>query len=156
MGTTGYAAGLNHDEFWQWCRERVYDGHKVYISEYQVPDDFIKIWEKSIQNCVNPDKKATERLFIYLFIKGNFKTEIMKKRSLKEEIEYRLGMYFGIKSGALYVRDDKFGNTEEILNQLQRDITRDVNFLSRKTLGYVSEEQDFKSICVFYKTKLMK
>lgn len=69
MGTTGYAAGLNHDEFWQWCRERVYDGHKVYISEYQAPDDFIKIWEKSIQNCVNPDKKATERLFIY---KGQF------------------------------------------------------------------------------------
>lgn len=65
-------------------------------------------------------------------------------------------MYFGVKSGALYVRDDKFGNTEEILNQLQRDITRGVNFLSRKTLGYVSDEQDFKSICVFYKTKLMK
>lgn len=65
-------------------------------------------------------------------------------------------MYFGIKSGALYVRDDKFGIAEEILNQLQRDITRDVNFLSRKTLGYVSDEQDFKSICVFYKTKLMK
>lgn len=64
-------------------------------------------------------------------------------------------MYFGIKSGTLYVRDDKFGNTEEILNQLRRDITRDVNFLSRKTLGYVSDEQDFKSICVFYKTKLM-
>ena len=65
-------------------------------------------------------------------------------------------MYFGIKSGALYVRDDKFGNAEEILDRLQRDITRDVNFLSRKTLGYVSDEQDFKSICVFYKTKLMK
>ena len=80
----------------------------------------------------------------------------MKKRSLKEEIEYSLGVYFGIKSGALYVRDDKFGNTEEILKQLQRDITRDVNYLSRFTLGYVSDEQDFKSICVFYKTKLMK
>lgn len=65
-------------------------------------------------------------------------------------------MYFGIKSGALHVRDDKFGNTGEILEQLRQDITRDVNFLSRKTLGYVSEEQDFKSICIFYKTKLMK
>lgn len=153
MGTTGYSDGINHDEFWQWCRERVYDGHKVYISEYQAPDDFITIWEKPIQNCISPNKKLPRD---YLFIKDNFKTEIMKKRSLKEEIEYRLGMYFGIKSGALYVRDDKFGNTEEILNQLQRDITRDVNFLSRKTLGYVSDEQDFKSICVFYKTKLMK
>ena len=78
------------------------------------------------------------------------------KKGIKNEIEYRLGMYFGIKSGALYVRDDKFGNTEEIPDRLQRDITRDVNFLSRKTLGYVSDEQDFKSICVFYKTKLMK
>ena len=65
-------------------------------------------------------------------------------------------MYFGIKSGALYVRDDKYGNTEEILKRLQQDITQDVNSLSRKTLGYISEEQDFKSICVFYKTKLMK
>lgn len=80
----------------------------------------------------------------------------MKKRSLKEEIEYCLGMYFGIKSGALYVYDDKFGNTEEILKQLQRSITQDVNFLSHKTLGYVSDEQDFKSICLFYITKLMK
>lgn len=78
------------------------------------------------------------------------------KKGIRNEIEYRLGIYFGIKSGTLYVRDDKFGNTEEILDQLQRDITRDVNFLSRKVLGYVSDEQDFKSICVFYKTKLMK
>lgn len=66
MGTTGYSDGINHDEFWQWCRERVYDGHKVYISEYQAPGDFITIWKKPIQNCISPDKKATERLFIYL------------------------------------------------------------------------------------------
>lgn len=64
-GATGYAAGLDHDEFWQWCRDRVYDGHKVYISEYQAPDDFIKIWEKPLRNNMNFDKKATERLFIY-------------------------------------------------------------------------------------------
>lgn len=65
MNTTGYADGLNHDEFWQWCRERVYDGHKVYVSEYQAPDDFIQIWEKSVQNCLNLNKNATEKLFIY-------------------------------------------------------------------------------------------
>lgn len=79
-----------------------------------------------------------------------------KKKSLRDEIEYRLGLYFSLKAGALYVRDEKFGNTEEILKQLQQDITQDINSLSRKTLGYVSEEQDFKSLCVFYKTKLMK
>lgn len=65
MGTTGYADGLNHDEFWQWCRERVYEGHKVYISEYQAPDDFIKIWEKPMQNCLSLNNEAAERLFIY-------------------------------------------------------------------------------------------
>lgn len=65
MGTTGYSDGISHDEFWQWCRERVYDGHKVYVSEYQAPDDFITIWEKPIQNCISLDKKATEKLFIY-------------------------------------------------------------------------------------------
>lgn len=63
--TKGYTVGLKYDEFWQWCRERVYDGHKVYISEYQAPDDFITIWEKPLRNNMNPDKKATERLFIY-------------------------------------------------------------------------------------------
>lgn len=64
--TATYRRSLNHDEFWQWCRERVYDGHKVYISEYQAPEDFVKIWEKPLQNNMSSDKrKATEKLFIY-------------------------------------------------------------------------------------------
>lgn len=65
MDTAEYTCSLNHDEFWQWCRERVYDGHKVYISEYQAPEDFVKIWEKPLRIGMNPNKKATERLFIY-------------------------------------------------------------------------------------------
>ena len=66
MNTAAYRRSLNHDEFWQWCRERVYDGHKVYISEYQAPEDFVKIWEKPLQNNMSSDKrKATEKLFIY-------------------------------------------------------------------------------------------
>lgn len=83
MGTTGYSDGINHDEFWQWCRERVYDGHKVYVSEYQAPDDFITIWEKPIQNCISLDKKATEILFIYLFMKDNSKNRNREKEKLK-------------------------------------------------------------------------
>lgn len=66
MNTAEYRRGLNHDEFWQWCRERVYDGHKVYVSKYQAPDDFITIWEKPLRNNMSSDKrKATEKLFIY-------------------------------------------------------------------------------------------
>ena len=69
MNTKCYMMGLGYEEFWQWCRERVYDGHKVYISEYQAPNDFIKIWEKEIRNCIGNNKTATEKLFIY---KGQF------------------------------------------------------------------------------------
>lgn len=79
----------------------------------------------------------------------------MKKRSLKKEIEYRLGMYFGIKSGALYVRDKKYGDEEQVMKQLEEDITKDIIFLSRKQLRELPEERDFKSICVWYRTKLM-
>ena len=77
------------------------------------------------------------------------------KKGIKNEIEYRLGMYFGLKSGVLYVRDEKYGNKEQIMKQLEEDITKDVIFLSRKQLDEIPEERDFKSICVWYKTKLM-
>ena len=78
------------------------------------------------------------------------------KKGIKNEIEYRLGLYFSLKSGALYVRDKKYGDEEQVMKQLEDDITKDVIFLSRKQLGEIPEERDFKSICVFYKTKLMK
>lgn len=77
------------------------------------------------------------------------------KKGIKNEIEYRLGLYFGLKSGALYVRDEKYGNKEQIIKQLEEDIAKDVIFLSRKQLDELPEERDFKSICVWYKTKLM-
>lgn len=77
------------------------------------------------------------------------------KKEIKNDIEYRLGLYFGLKSGVLYVRDEKYGDEEQIIKQLEEDITKDVIFLSRKQLGELPEERDFKSICVWYKTKLM-
>ena len=77
------------------------------------------------------------------------------KKGIKNEIEYRLGLYFSLKSGAMYVRDEKYGNKEQIMKQLEEDITKDVIFLSRKQLDELPEERDFKSICIWYKTKLM-
>jgi hypothetical protein len=77
------------------------------------------------------------------------------KKGIKNEIEYRLGLYFSLRSGALYVRDEKYGNKEQVMKQLEEDITKGVIFLSRKQLGELPEERDFKSICVWYKTKLM-
>lgn len=79
-----------------------------------------------------------------------------KKKTLREEIEYRLGMYFGLRSGALYVRDEKFGNQDQIMKDLERDITQDIRFLLRKELNIVPDEScTFKDIVIMYKNKLM-
>ena len=79
-----------------------------------------------------------------------------KKKTLREEIEYRLGMYFGLRSGALYVRDEKFGNQDQIMKDLERDITQDIKFLLRKELDVIPDEScTFKDIVIMYKNNLM-
>lgn len=79
-----------------------------------------------------------------------------KKKTLREEIEYRLGMYFGLRSGALYVRDEKFGNQDQIMEDLERDISRDVRFLLRKELNIATDEScSFKDLVIMYKNNLM-
>lgn len=64
--TTGYKDKFDHDEFWQWCREKCAECHEVFISEYNAPDDFVCVWEKSTGVSVAKEgkhKKATEKLF---------------------------------------------------------------------------------------------
>mgnify|MGYP003542853072 FL=1 len=67
-GTTGYATGaFDHGKFWQWCRDGVRDGHKVFVSEYTAPDDWVSVWEKRVNNTLTKDtgsKKGIERLFV--------------------------------------------------------------------------------------------
>ena len=31
---------FNHDNFFKWCREMSIQGHTVFVSEYQAPNDF--------------------------------------------------------------------------------------------------------------------
>lgn len=41
MDTTGYVTGhFDHAAFWDWCRKRHSEGHRVYVSEYAAPRDF--------------------------------------------------------------------------------------------------------------------
>lgn len=71
QGTKEYIAakksGFNSEKFWQWCRDKVEEGHQVFISEYNAPDDFECIWSKEIQSGLNTNstKKGIEKLFIY-------------------------------------------------------------------------------------------
>ena len=67
--TKQYSTSKNfdHNTFWQWCRNMAEDGHKLYISEYNAPEDFTSIWEKKVTNSMNTKNtyKPTEKLFIY-------------------------------------------------------------------------------------------
>ncbi len=65
--TAKYRDNFDHEKFWQWCRDKVTEGHQVFISEYSAPDDFVCIWSKEINSGlnVNTTKKGVERLFVH-------------------------------------------------------------------------------------------
>jgi len=68
QGTTEYKDDFNHENFWQWCRDKVTQGHDVYVSEYNAPSDFVCIWEKGVNSSLTKDtggKRAIERLFVH-------------------------------------------------------------------------------------------
>ena len=68
-GTAKYKGNdteLDHVAFWQWCREKKAEGHTIFISEYNAPEDFRCVWEKEVNSSLTKNtgaKKATEKLF---------------------------------------------------------------------------------------------
>ena len=66
-GTTKYKDDFDHELFWQWCREKAKEGHQVFISEYNAPEDFVCVWQKEIQSGLNTNttKKGIEKLFVH-------------------------------------------------------------------------------------------
>jgi len=72
-GTKEYKSAKDfcHDEFCDWCRKMVSRGHTVYVSEYDMPDDFQCVWEKEVSSSlrangvISGDKKSIEKLFTY-------------------------------------------------------------------------------------------
>lgn len=65
--TKQYSNTINHNEFWEWCRKMANNGNKVFVSEYNAPDDFRCIWEKQITNAMATQNtySTTEKLFTY-------------------------------------------------------------------------------------------
>lgn len=58
---------FNHEDFWQWCRDKCRDGHQVFVSEYNAPADFVCVWQKEINSNANANatSRAIEKLFIH-------------------------------------------------------------------------------------------
>tara|TARA_R110002020_G_scaffold183213_3_gene379344 strand:+ start:646 stop:1365 length:720 start_codon:yes stop_codon:yes gene_type:complete len=65
INTAGYGFEFNHEEFYDWCREKVKEGHLVFISEYQAPKDFECVWSKKVLVSVAQSKinYKEEKLF---------------------------------------------------------------------------------------------
>lgn len=67
--TTKYATGnFDHKEFFQWCRDKHNEGHIVFVSEYEAPEDFKCVWQGGIKtNFASRRVQAThiaiEKLF---------------------------------------------------------------------------------------------
>ena len=58
---------FNHNEFWEWCREKSKEGYQVFISEYSAPEDFECVWSMEVTNSMNTTKttRPIEKLFRY-------------------------------------------------------------------------------------------
>ena len=71
-GTKGYKDKcFNHDEFWDFIRKYAKLGYKIFVSEYEAPDDFKCIWSMEKKDgmgttkCGSKQKTKIEKLFIY-------------------------------------------------------------------------------------------
>lgn len=68
--TTHYntSKGFDYEKFYNWCIRKHREGHRVFISEYNMPSDiFERVWEKEITNGLTvrgKQNKGIEKLFI--------------------------------------------------------------------------------------------
>lgn len=59
---------INHEVFWDWVRSQVNQDHKVFISEFTAPEDFVEIWQMKISTAIAEKalgKNITEKLFVH-------------------------------------------------------------------------------------------
>lgn len=69
-GTTKYNNDFDHDYFWNWVRDINKQGHTVFVSEYNAPNDFDCVWQKeaksslSSNGIIGGNKLSVEKLFI--------------------------------------------------------------------------------------------
>lgn len=66
--TTKYTQGqFDSVAFWQWCDDKVSEGHTVFVSEYNAPDGWRCVWEKKVNNTLvqqTGSQQGTERLYV--------------------------------------------------------------------------------------------
>ncbi len=74
QGTKQYSTSkhFNYDFFYLWCRLMRNMGHTVFVSEYNMPNDFTCVWEKEVKSSLSANgviggnKTSVERLWVLL------------------------------------------------------------------------------------------
>jgi len=67
--TTKYQYKIDYEAFYSWVKARTFEGHRVFISEYDMPKPFRCVWTKDISVQINAKvgtketKTATEKLY---------------------------------------------------------------------------------------------
>jgi DNA adenine methylase len=67
-GVTGYRVKFDHEQFWNYVRFLVSQGHTVFVSEYSAPDDFVSVFSVVLKKGIANKrtlKDATEKLFVH-------------------------------------------------------------------------------------------
>lgn len=64
-GVFGYKDKFDHELFWNWCRAKAEQGHKIFVSEYNAPADFECVWSFELKTNMNAKHttKPVEKLF---------------------------------------------------------------------------------------------
>lgn len=68
-GTTSYKTeSFPYEKFYDWCRLMKLKGNRIFVSEYNMPDDFIQVWQGEIKtNFASSRTKATHNAIEKLF-----------------------------------------------------------------------------------------
>lgn len=64
--TTKYINTIDYKQYWNWIRSLKEQGHVVFVSEYEAPEDFTCVWCREVNSSLTKEtgsKKAVERLF---------------------------------------------------------------------------------------------
>jgi len=74
--TTKYKDDFNHKKFWEWCRKMTENGHTIFISEYNAPEDFeclieIKTNTQMANGTKGGNMNKIEKLFKYTTLNLN-------------------------------------------------------------------------------------
>lgn len=72
--TVKYASEFDYEQFYAWCIEKHNQGYKVYISEYEMPEPFVCIWEKKIDVFIDHNTSRQPRIEKLFTLLKNFTT----------------------------------------------------------------------------------